>query len=186
MSLFLNHITYKGHQRVGWALLTTTHTCRLQVTVSIFSLLPSSFSFSSFVLKPWFCSPHQRIAGNKACLLHSLLLRFAFLLRLFGVSVFSSPPRLQLFSCFCSGFRLSSLHRSAFVDVRGNSNNAGCYLGIGQIFSCCSKTNSPLPPAISSPETSPERHIKTRGCRNSMLTEHLHPLEAVLKLLMTE
>ncbi|XP_073037345.1 uncharacterized protein [Primulina eburnea] len=80
-----------------------------------------------------------------------------------------------LFSCFCSGFRLSSLHRSAFVDVRGTSNNAGAILVLGRDLVVVPKLIHQLPPAISSPETSPECHIKTRRCRNSMLTEHLHP-----------
>ncbi|XP_073018383.1 uncharacterized protein [Primulina eburnea] len=68
----------------------------------------------------------------------------------------------------------------------GTSNNAGAILVLGRDLVVVPKLIHPLPPAISSPETSPECHIKTRRCRNSMLTEHLHPLEAVLKLLMTE
>ncbi|XP_073279527.1 uncharacterized protein [Primulina huaijiensis] len=88
--------------------------------------------------------------------------------RVYSVLCFSG----LFFSCFClgfplfplhrgcAGFRLSSLHRSAFVDVRGTANNAGAILVLGRDLVVVPKLTHPLSPAISSPETSPEHHIE--------------------------
>ncbi|XP_073286903.1 serine/threonine-protein phosphatase BSL3-like isoform X7 [Primulina huaijiensis] len=42
----------------------------------------------------------------------------------------------------------------------GTANNAGAILALGRDLIVVPKLIHPLPPAISSPETSPERHIE--------------------------
>jgi len=70
----------------------------------------------------------------------------------------------------CSGlsplhFPLKIILRSKFWRfivgwVIGTANNAGAILVLGRDLVVVPKLIHPLPPAISSPETSPERHIE--------------------------
>lgn len=46
------------------------------------------------------------------------------------------------------------------IDPAGTANNAGAILVLGRDLVVVPKLIHPLPPAISSPETSPERHIE--------------------------
>ncbi|KAF8397987.1 hypothetical protein HHK36_016913 [Tetracentron sinense] len=78
----------------------------------------------------------------------------------------------------------------------GTANNAGAILVLGRDLVVVPKLIHPLPPAISSPETSPERHIEDTWMqvllcslvlceiRSLMLTDPQRQQEAVLKLQM--
>jgi len=48
----------------------------------------------------------------------------------------------------------------ALLAPKGTANNAGAILVLGRDLVVVPKLIHPLPPAISSPETSPERHIE--------------------------
>lgn len=63
---------------------------------------------------------------------------------------------------FCIAFSSLNhviLYILALVQI-GTANNAGAILVLGRDLVVVPKLIHPLPPAISSPETSPERHIE--------------------------
>lgn len=51
-------------------------------------------------------------------------------------------------------------NNSFYFHLPGTANNAGAILVLGRDLVVVPKLIHPLPPAISSPETSPERHIE--------------------------
>lgn len=72
--------------------------------------------------------------------------------------------RLVLFA-YVSTFQLLpydlKVHSWAFILIyAGTANNAGAILVLGRDLVVVPKLIHPLPPAISSPETSPEHHIE--------------------------
>ncbi|CAL5425557.1 unnamed protein product [Camellia sinensis] len=66
----------------------------------------------------------------------------------------------------------------------GTANNAGAILVLGRDLVVVPKLIHPLPPALSSPEASPEHHIEDTWMQNSMQIGRRRQLEVVLKLLM--
>jgi hypothetical protein len=60
-----------------------------------------------------------------------------------------------------SNFVLSTVINICYIFWRiGTANNAGAILVLGRDLVVVPKLIHPLPPAITSPETSPERHIE--------------------------
>ena len=67
----------------------------------------------------------------------------------FVTSFYIAPPQIILPSKFWH-----------FIVSIGTANNAGAILVLGRDLVVVPKLIHPLPPAISSPDTSPERHIE--------------------------
>ncbi|KAK6138172.1 hypothetical protein DH2020_028108 [Rehmannia glutinosa] len=68
----------------------------------------------------------------------------------------------------------------------GTANNAGAILVLGRDLVVVPKLIHPLPPAISSPETSPERHIEDTWMQELNANRPPTPTRADRKLLVTE
>lgn len=91
-----------------------------------------------------------------------------------GFERFAQGHLITLFSatnycgvCYLSAYALSSyyyffliLSNFKFYPLTGTANNAGAILVLGRDLVVVPKLIHPLPPAIASPETSPERHIE--------------------------
>lgn len=93
------------------------------------------------------------------------------------ITLFSATNYCGMFLAFVTTYAAFRLRwRSNLIwplHLPGTANNAGAILVLGRDLVVVPKLIHPLPPAISSPETSPERHIEDTWMQVMLLYQYM-------------